>query len=107
LIRKCHEENLFWTVINVVKFCFRDMPRAAHGVQYRQGPHQDYHRMGGEVLQVIYSAVSTFPVLYKGGAGSLLCRLEVRQATRNTVNNFMLQLAKLPIFCTCIERITL
>jgi hypothetical protein len=41
--------------MNVVNFLFRDMPRAAHGVQHRQGPHQDHHRLGGEVLQVNYS----------------------------------------------------
>jgi hypothetical protein len=63
------------------------MPRAAHGVQYRQGPHQDHHRLGGEVLQVNYSSVSTMPVLYEGGAGSILCHLEFRQATQK--NNFL------------------
>jgi|688.fasta_scaffold463758_1 hypothetical protein len=43
------------------------MPRAAHGVQHWQGPHQDHRRLGGEVLQVNYSSV--LHVLYKGGAG--------------------------------------
>jgi hypothetical protein len=58
------------------------MPRAAHGVQYRQGPHQDHHRLGGEVLQVNYSSVSTLSFMYKGGAGLILCRLEFRQVTK-------------------------